>query len=126
MLGGEEGLKKLIRAARARGISIMLDGVFSHTGDESVYFNRRGNYPGLGAYQGEGSAYYDWYEFSRFPDKYGCWWGFKSLPEVKETNRGYMAFVAGVIDHYAKLGIESWRLDVADELPDEFIALGGS
>jgi len=122
MLGGEEGLKKLIRAAKARGISIMLDGVFSHTGDESVYFNRKGNYPGLGAYQGEGSAYYDWYEFSRFPDKYGCWWGFKSLPEVKETNRGYMAFVAGVIDHYAKLGIESWRLDVADELPDEFIA----
>lgn len=122
MLGGEEGLKKLIRAAKARGISIMLDGVFSHTGDESVYFNRKGNYPGLGAYQGEGSAYYDWYEFSRFPDKYGCWWGFKSLPEVNETNRGYMAFVAGVIDHYAKLGIESWRLDVADELPDEFIA----
>ena len=122
MLGGEEGLKKLIRAARARGIGIMLDGVFSHTGDESVYFNRRGNYPGLGAYQGEGSAYYDWYGFSRFPDKYGCWWGFKSLPEVNENNRGYMAFVAGVIDHYAKLGIESWRLDVADELPDEFIA----
>ena len=122
MLGGEEGLKKLIRAAKARGIGIMLDGVFSHTGDESVYFNRKGNYPGLGAYQGEGSAYYDWYEFSRFPDKYGCWWGFKSLPEVNETNRGYMAFVAGVIDHYAKLGIESWRLDVADELPDEFIA----
>lgn len=121
MLGGEEGLKKLIRAAKARGISIMLDGVFSHTGDESVYFNRKGNYPGLGAYQGEGSAYYDWYEFSRFPDKYGCWWGFKSLPEVNETNRGYMAFVAGVIDHYAKLGIESWRLDVADELPDGFI-----
>ena len=114
MLGGEEGLKKLIRAAKARGIGIMLDGVFSHTGDESVYFNRKGNYPGLGAYQGEGSAYYDWYEFSRFPDKYGCWWGFKSLPEVNETNRGYMAFVAGVIDHYAKLGIESWRLDVAD------------
>lgn len=121
MLGGEEGLKKLIRAAKARGIGIMLDGVFSHTGDESVYFNRKGNYPGLGAYQGEGSAYYDWYEFSRFPDKYGCWWGFKSLPEVNETNRGYMAFVAGVIDHYAKLGIESWRLDVADELPDGFI-----
>ena len=57
MLGGEEGLKKLICAARARGIGIMLDGVFSHTGDESVYFNRKGNYPGLGAYQGEGSAY---------------------------------------------------------------------
>lgn len=121
MLGGEEGLKKLISAAKARGIGIMLDGVFSHTGDESVYFNRKGNYPGLGAYQGEGSAYYDWYEFSRFPDKYGCWWGFKSLPEVNENNRGYMAFVAGVIDHYAKLGIESWRLDVADELPDGFI-----
>ncbi len=122
MLGGEDGLKRLISACRERGIKLMLDGVFSHTGDESVYFNKSGAYPGLGAYQGKDSAYYDWYEFDSFPDKYGCWWGFKTLPEVNEKNRGYMAFIAGVIEHYSRLGIASWRLDVADELPDEFIA----
>lgn len=122
MLGGEEGLRRLIAEAGKRGIRLMLDGVFSHTGDESIYFNRKGNYPGFGAYQGRESAYYDWYEFVDFPDKYGCWWGFKSLPEVNELNRGYMAFAAGVIDHYARLGIDCWRLDVADELPDGFIA----
>ena len=122
MLGGEEALKRLIAEAKKRGIRLMLDGVFSHTGAESAYFNKTGRYPGLGAYQGEGSAYYSWYGFEHFPDKYACWWGFESLPEVNELDRGYMAFIAGVVDHYAKLGIDSWRLDVADELPDEFIA----
>ena len=60
---------------------MLLDGVFSHTGEDSVYFNHFGHYPNLGAYQGDSSPYYDWYTFKKFPDEYACWWGIPSLPE---------------------------------------------
>ena len=35
------------KEAKEKDIRIILDGVFSHTGDDSIYFNRRGNYPGM-------------------------------------------------------------------------------
>ncbi len=120
-LGSEEDLKELNDEAAKRGMRLMLDGVFSHTGDDSVYFNRYGNYPSNGAYQSTESPYYEWYEFKRWPDKYRCWWGFETLPEVNEEKPSYIAFVRGVLEKWAKLGPTSWRLDVADELPDSFI-----
>ncbi|HWQ59132.1 MAG TPA: glycoside hydrolase family 13 protein, partial [Clostridia bacterium] len=121
MLGGEEALASLAKAAKEQGISLMLDGVFSHTGDDSVYFDRRGVYAGDGAYRTKDSPYAKWYDFASWPDSYRCWWGFKSLPEVNEDEPGYRDFIGRVIDRYAQLGITSWRLDVADELPDGFI-----
>lgn len=120
-LGDDNALRELAGDARKYGIRIMLDGVFSHTGDDSVYFNKRGTYPSLGAYQSQDSPYYSWYDFEAFPDKYKCWWGFETLPETNELDSDYSEFVLSVLDHYASLGIYSWRLDVADELPDEFI-----
>lgn len=121
MLGGNGALASLARAAKEYGIELMLDGVFSHTGDDSVYFDRRNVYGG-GAYGSKESPYYEWYDFSAWPNSYRCWWGFKSLPEVDELTPSYMDYIAGVLDRYAKMGVTSWRLDVADELPDEFIA----
>lgn len=91
----------------------MLDGVFSHTGSESVYFKEAQSNPH--------SPCRDWYDFTEYPDKYRCWWGFETLPEVKELTPSYMEFIGGVMEKYAKMGITSWRLDVADELPDGFI-----
>ena len=99
----------------------MADGVFSHTGDDSVYFNKYGTYPSCGAYSGADSPYYKWYEFEHFPDEYRCWWGFKTLPEVNELQPDYVRFTESVLKKWAGCGITSWRLDVADELPDEFI-----
>ncbi len=121
MLGGEEALVSLVRAAKALGMELMLDGVFSHTGDDSVYFDRYSRYAGNGAYRTKESPYYNWYEFYSWPQSYRCWWGFKTLPEVNENEPGYREFIGRVIDRYAALGISSWRLDVADELPDGFI-----
>ena len=127
MLGSEEDFRTLCREAKALGIRVMLDGVFSHTGDDSIYFNRRGRYPEPGAYQSEDSLYYPWYDFRHFPDDYRCWWGFDTLPEVKETNRSWQNFVVSgedaVMKHWLRCGANGWRLDVADELPDEVIAL---
>lgn len=96
----------------------------SHTGDDSVYFNKKGNYEEPGAYQGEESKYYDWYDFNE-DGTYKSWWGFETLPEVNELNEKFVDYIiAGedsVIKHWLKLGASGFRLDVADELPDEFI-----
>ncbi|MDR1619993.1 MAG: glycoside hydrolase family 13 protein [Clostridiales bacterium] len=125
LLGSEASLKALAAAAKRLGIRLMLDGVFSHTGADSVYFNKYGRYPGEGAYQTETSPYRSWYKFDEENAGYGIWWGFPELPEVNERNAGYEAFIItgkdSVIRHWAKAGATSWRLDVADELPDAFI-----
>jgi 4-alpha-glucanotransferase len=127
ILGSNEDFERLCEKARALGIRIMLDGVYSHTGDDSVYFNRFGHYPGLGACQGKESDFYSWYDFKHFPDKYRCWWGFDSLPEVEETNPDWQDFIISgrdsVVKTWLRRGAGAWRLDVADELPDEVLSL---
>ncbi len=125
MFGDNETLRELCEKAAMLGISVMLDGVFSHTGADSLYFNREGRYEGKGAFQSQGSPYYNWFTFYHYPDKYASWWGFQSLPEVNEMHRDYREFIMGaddsVLAHWAKHGVRGWRLDVADELPEAFI-----
>ena len=126
MLGSNDDFVSLCRAAHERKIKVILDGVFNHTGDDSVYFNRVGRYEGPGAYQSLNSPYYGWYSFSSFPDDYSGWWGIKTLPAVNENDPGYRSFICGdggVIDKWLSLGADGFRLDVADELPDDFIRL---
>ena len=125
MFGGDEALKLLISEADARGIGIILDGVFNHTGNDSVYFNAKGRYPSIGAYQSKNSPFYKWYDFQSFPNKYTCWWGIKILPRINPDIPECGEFIVGdggVIEKYAKMGIAGFRLDVADELSDKFIA----
>ncbi len=124
MLGDEKDLKKLCSDAKKLGISIVLDGVFSHTGDDSIYFNRYNRYESLGAYQSEDSEYYNWYKFHNWPNRYSSWWGISTLPETKEENPEFAEFITGkngVLRKWLKLGVSGWRLDVADELPDSFL-----
>ncbi len=124
MFGGEEALDALISECKKKGIKLILDGVFNHVGDDSIYFNKRGNFPSLGAYQSKKSKYYPWFDFEKFPDKYNCWWGIDILPCIKKDCKDFREFVTGnggVISYYLKKGINGWRLDVADELSDEFL-----
>lgn len=127
ILGTNEDFTHLCVTARGMGIRIMLDGVYSHTGADSVYFNRYGAYPDTGACQGTQSPYYSWYDFRHFPDDYRCWWGFKDLPEVNERNGAWQDFVVSgedsVVKTWLRRGASGWRLDVADELPDDTLAL---
>lgn len=126
MLGSQEDLQALFTAAAELGIRVLLDGVFSHTGDDSVYFNKYGRYPDLGAYQSEASPYARWYSFQSFPEQYRCWWGFPSLPEVDENDPGWQNYVIrgkdAILRRWLRQGAAGWRLDVADELPDAVIA----
>lgn len=125
ILGTDEDFRELVRAAGERGIRVILDGVFSHTGDDSVYFNKYGRYDSVGAYQSQDSPYYTWYRFIEFPDKYKSWWGFDTLPELNEKDPGWIEFVIegedSVMAEWLKRGASGFRLDVADELPDETI-----
>ena len=124
LLGTKEDFTRLCKEVNKRGIRILLDGVFNHTGSDSIYFNRKGRYQTLGAYQSQESSYYDWYEFYQWPDQYACWWNFETLPNVNETNETYNAYINGtdgVIQTWLKAGADGWRLDVADELPDLFL-----
>lgn len=125
MFGDEEIFKELCEKAAEKGISIILDGVFSHTGIDSVYFNKRGNYNSVGAFQSKKSQYFDWYNFEKHPNDYECWWGVTTLPNVNEMTNSFREFILNdknsVVKHWIKCGARGWRLDVADELPDRFI-----
>lgn len=122
MFGGDTALRELCDLAREYGIDVILDGVFNHTGDDSVYFNRHGKYDSLGAYQSKESPYYDWYNFSQFPEEYDSWWGVKILPRVDSSKEDYRRFICNsVIDKWMSTGVAGWRLDVADEISDLFL-----
>ncbi|MEX1307049.1 MAG: glycoside hydrolase family 13 protein, partial [Eubacteriales bacterium] len=125
MYGTDEVLKSLVKKAEALDIKIMLDGVFSHTGEDSIYFNKYKHYGDGGAYNDKQSPYYPWYHFKKFPDEYDCWWGVKALPAVNELDPTYMHYLLdekdGAVTQWMRAGVAGWRLDVADELPDAFI-----
>ena len=123
LFGGDEGVKKLCAAAHKAGIRVVLDGVFNHTGADSIYFNKFGTFPGKGAYQGADSPYFDWYTFYEHPDSYHCWWGSTVVPTVDKSAKGFRKLICGkggVIDKWTKAGADGWRLDVVDELPTDF------
>ena len=115
--GGNEAFARLQKAAVEAGIHLILDGVFSHTGSDSLYFQD--------ALRSKDSPYYPWYRFEKYPDKYDCWWGVTTLPNVEEMEPSYREFIINgpdsVIKHWLKRGVSGWRLDVVDELPGHFV-----
>lgn len=124
LLGDEADFRSLCRTAGMLGIRVILDGVFSHTGADSRYFNRAGRYPEQGAFQSADSPWYPWYRFKRWPHEYAAWWGFATLPEVEETEPSFMDYINGengIVRRWLAAGASGWRLDVADELPDAFL-----
>jgi glycosidase len=133
MLGSKNDFISLCAKAKEVGIGIILDGVFSHTGADSIYFNKFGRYgDNVGAFRDPGSPYRDWFSFTNYPHEYESWWGMTTLPNVNENNPNYTDYICGevsgnetrdggILQKWIDLGASGWRLDVADELPDEFI-----
>ncbi len=124
MFGDQKTFERLCKEAKKLGIRILLDGVFNHTGSDSQYFNKKGTYPQLGAYQSKDSPYYEWFRFFEFPEEYESWWGMKTLPQVEENSKAFRDYILhdknAVIKRWLKAGAAGWRLDVVDELPDFF------
>ena len=127
ILGTNADFEELCREADQFGIRVLCDGVFSHTGADSVYFNRDGHYPEAGACQPEHSPWDSWYDFRHFPDDYRSWWGFRDLPEVNEEDPTWQAYIihgrSSIVRQWLRHGASGWRLDVADELPDDVLHL---
>lgn len=127
MLGTEADFAALCRCAHAHGIRVILDGVYSHTGSNSLYFDRNYTFGGNGAYCRPDSPFRSWYTFYHWPDRYNSWWGFDTLPTVNKMDDSFLNYIIrdedSVVAHWLKLGADGFRLDVADELPDAFIAL---
>lgn len=128
MLGTTQAFSELSVAAEARGMRLVLDGVFSHTGADSIYFNKYGRYPSVGAYQAEHegvpSPYHSWYRFKPWEGTYESWWGFQELPAVHELDLSFQHFILGdkgVLSQWLQRGASGFRLDVSDELPDAFL-----
>ena len=124
MLGCNEDFTLLCDEAHKRGMRVMLDGVFNHTGFVSKYFNGSGEYGPGGAAQDESSPYRRWFRFQEWPHQYDAWWGIYSLPAVEESDPTYLDFITGengVVRRWLRAGADGWRLDVADELPDSFV-----
>jgi glycosidase len=130
--GSDAEFLLLTRAARERGIRVLLDTSLNHTGSDSIYFDRWAKYPGLGAFDGghvrPDSAYADWYRFDPSqsdPERqYRGWAGAQDLPELNKASPAFRAFAFGapdgVMQHWLDRGASGWRMDVAPWVPDDF------
>ena len=127
MLGTLADFTALCDAAHAKGMKVILDGVYSHTGSDSLYFNKYGHFPGKGAFQSQQSPYHSWYTFYNWPKNYHSWWDFDTLPTVNKMDPAFIEYIItgedSVVAHWLKAGCDGFRLDVADELPSEFLTL---
>ena len=116
LVGKEEDFEELCKEANARGIRIILDGVFNHTGSDSVYFNKERRYATVGAYSSKDSPYYNWYCFFNYPNGYDSWWGFDTLPKINKNSEEAIEFFCSVVKKWIRLGASGFRFDVVDEL----------
>ncbi len=131
ILGTNDDFQRLCAEAATFGIKIIIDASFSHTGADSKYFNKFSRFSTVGAYQdaqGKGvSDFYSWYNFYRDDNKqltYESWWGFPDLPSVNENDLNFREYILGdrgVVRKWLRLGASGFRLDVSDELPDDFL-----
>ena len=143
----EEEFKAFVDDCHRRGIRIVVDMAFNHTGNWHFAFRDA-------VEKGPKSPYYDWYEFHRWPlptgrdipnagDYYDCWWGFglhpnlnfdtvrsnaneNNIDDVKAANpnQPVVDYVLSVADKWlGEYDIDGFRLDVPNEVPHWFWAL---
>ena len=130
--GTNAEFERLTREAAQRGIRVVVDVSFNHTGRDSLYFDRFAKHPGIGALEGGevriDSPYADWYRLDAAQadpdDRYSGWTGARDLPELNESSSSFRSFAYGMPDSVTALwldrGAAGWRMDVAPWVPDDF------
>ena len=130
--GSNADFERLTREAARRGMRVIPDTSLNHTGSDSIYFDRYGNFGGQGAFAGgrvnPASPYASWYRFDTRqtqPDKqYQGWVGVTDLPELDKASPAWRQFAYGAPDAVMKLwldrGASGWRMDVAPWVSDDF------
>jgi len=146
LLGGTTAFRELVDACHARGMRVVLDGVFNHAGRGFWAFHHV-------LENGGASPYRDWFVFDqaaldagrpvrayptsddwRVPDSaasgqdqargtaslrrlgYQAWWDHPALPKWNLANPAAREYVLGVAEHWTRFGIDGWRLDVPEEI----------
>ena len=149
LLGGDAALRELLDAAHGRGMRVVLDGVFNHSG--------RGFWPFHHVVEnGIDSPYVDWFhvdkvglragkELRPYPSRedsrrmaeaqaqghresdvtlkvlgYRAWWDLPALPKLNTDNPGMREHLMGAAEHWLRFGIDGWRLDVPEEIDPGF------
>ena len=141
--GTEEEFRAFVDEAHEKGIRIIIDCAFNHTGETFWAFQE-------GMKGGPENKYYDWYEWNKWPlpdpektpgfkplDYYDCWWGFGEMPnlnyDLNEPNQSensikdiknakphwdVVNYVLDVADYWIKdMDLDGFRLDVPNEVP---------
>lgn len=119
ILGGNGAFRRLLEAAHARGMRVILDGVFNHASRGLLQFNHA-------LENGADSPYVDWFTFDGFPvhaysgkPNYACWFNLPGLPKLNYANPQVREFAFKVAEHWTWEGIDGWRLDVPEEIDDD-------
>ena len=120
MLGGDSALRELLDAAHARGMRVVLDGVFNHASRGFLQFSDI-------LENGEQSPYLDWFRVHRFPlnaygggePNYDAWWKLPALPKLNTATPAVREFLWGVGERWLEFGADGWRLDVPNEIDDD-------
>ena len=116
-LGTEHDLLELIDAARAKGIRVMLDGVFNHVGPEFPALMAAGRDPSAddaspflrdSSGGGSGSGQFRTFE------------GHSGLIEIDHSSPRVAQLVTDVMTYWCDRGVDAWRLDAAYSVPSEF------
>lgn len=130
--GSNADFSRLTTEARKRGMRVLLDTSLNHTGSDSIYFDRFGNFKSNGAFANakirKDSPYASWYMFNEKesnPDnQYTGWVGVRDLPEINKSSPQFREFAFGAKDSVMKIwlnrGAAGWRMDVAPWVPDDF------
>ncbi len=121
MLGGTPALRRLLDLAHARGMRVVLDGVFNHASRGFFQFHDI-------LENGSDSAYLDWFSIHSFPlnayeaEKslgYKAWWNLPALPKFNTDTPAVREFLWGIGRKWIDFGVDGWRLDVPNEIDDD-------
>ncbi len=124
--------QRLVSEAKKRGIRIILDASLNHCGSDSIYMDRFGKYPTLGAFENQTitpeSPYYEWFKFdTRQTDPsrmFSSWLGFDSLADINDKVESYRDFAYrnkdSVTKYWLQQGAYGWRMDVTPWVSDDF------
>lgn len=122
ILGGNEAFRELLDAAHARGLRVVIDGVFNHASRGFYYFNHL-------LENGPASPFIDWflplgewpvnaYDLTR-PPGYAAWWNLHALPKFNTNTPAVREYLWQVAEFWIRFGADGWRLDVPDEIDDD-------
>jgi glycosidase len=124
-LGGQAAFDNLARAVQARGMRLILDGVWNHASSDSLYFDRYHRYATDGGCESLSSQWRSFFIFSNSvvpcnSQSYPGWFGFDGLPQFVDESPQVRDFFYrspnSVTKYWYDKGASGWRFDVAPDI----------